>query len=381
MSKKREAEARKALTAAGVKPGAANKIIQQAASTGKGLSANELAFIQQNATQVAGQTKSQVDAKAFLGTLKTRRDALSSGSGNAGSGATETYDEYLKRQAEANKTQDRINWKEFFRATLTEWGIPQLADEAMQFVDRGFTGDTVILKLQETDTWKQRFAANEIRKKKGLGVIDPATYLALESTYTSAMRAAGLPKGFYDEISDFTNLIAADVSPAELNQRINVAAEFIDTADPMFKDQLRKLYNMNEGDMIAYALDPERALPLLERKAMNVRFATEGARQGIDVSLETAGRFTGLGVGQDEARAGFEQIAAISPETERLSAVFAGQEEAVGQEDVMTAVFSGEGSAEQKKRIQRLSEMEQSLFAGQSGVGRGSLGRSQTGQF
>jgi hypothetical protein len=295
--------------------------------------------------------------------------------------ATETYDEYLKRQAEANKAQDRINWKDFFRTTLTEWGVPQLADEAIKFVDRGFTGDTVILKLQETDTWKQRFAANEQRKKKGLGVIDPATYLALESTYTSAMRAAGLPKGFYDEISDFTNLIAADVSPAELNQRINVAAEFIDTADPMFKDQLRKLYNMNEGDMIAYALDPERALPLLERKAMNVRFATEGARQGIDVSLQTAGRFTGLGVGQEEARIGFEQIAAVTPEAERLSAVFAGQEEAVGQEDVMSAVFTGEDSAKQKKRIQRLSEMEQSLFSGQSGVGRGSLGRSQTGQF
>jgi hypothetical protein len=295
--------------------------------------------------------------------------------------ATETYDEYLKRQAEANKAQDRINWKDFFRTTLTEWGVPQLADEAIKFVDRGFTGDTVILKLQETDTWKQRFAANEQRKKKGLGVIDPATYLALESTYTSAMRAAGLPKGFYDEISDFTNLIAADVSPAELNQRINVAAEFIDTADPMFKDQLRKLYNMNEGDMIAYALDPERALPLLERKAMNVRFATEGARQGIDVSLQTAGRFTGLGVGQEEARIGFEQIAAVTPEAERLSAVFAGQEEAVGQEDVMSAVFTGEDSAKQKRKLQKLSEMEQSLFSGQSGVGRGSLGRSQTGQF
>jgi hypothetical protein len=296
-------------------------------------------------------------------------------------GDEETYDQYRKRQAEEAKRQERINWKDYFRTVLTEWGVPQLADDATKFVDKGFTGDTVILKLQDTEAWKQRFAANEQRKAKGLGIIDPATYLALESTYTSAMRAAGLPKGFYDELTDFTNLIAADVSPAELNQRINVAADFIDTADPMFKNQLRRLYNMNEGDMIAYALDPERALPLLERKAMNVRFASEGARQGIDVSLETAGKFTGLGVGQDEARAGFEQIAAISPEAERLSAVFAGQEEAVGQEDVMTAVFSGEGSAQQKKRLQRLGEMEQSLFSAQSGVGRGSLGRSQTGQF
>ena len=361
---KRAQAAQAAAKAAGV------DISKEIKAAGKAISKSELDAINKKITKAGGTAVDfATTAKGFQAPVADNNTV------------TETYDDYLKRQAEANKAQDRINWKDFFRTTLTEWGVPQLADEAIKFVDRGFTGDTVILKLQETDTWKQRFAANEQRKKKGLGVIDPATYLALESTYTSAMRAAGLPKGFYDEISDFTNLIAADVSPAELNQRINVAAEFIDTADPMFKDQLRKLYNMNEGDMIAYALDPERALPLLERKAMNVRFATEGARQGIDVSLQTAGRFTGLGVGQEEARIGFEQIAAVTPEAERLSAVFAGQEEAVGQEDVMSAVFTGEDSAKQKRKLQRLSEMEQSLFAGQSGVGAGSLARGRTGQF
>jgi hypothetical protein len=79
MSKAREQKARDALKAAGVKPGAANAIIKQAASTGKGLSPNELAFIQQNAGQLAGQTRSQVDPQAFLGTLETRRTSLSGG--------------------------------------------------------------------------------------------------------------------------------------------------------------------------------------------------------------------------------------------------------------------------------------------------------------
>jgi hypothetical protein len=351
-------------------------ISKQLAAAGKKINKDELDAINKRITRKGGT------AVSFEDTQSAAKRAASTATPAANNQVTpESYDDYLKRQDQISRDQQRVNWKEFFRTTLTEWGVPQLADQAMQFVDRGFTGDTVILKLQETDTWKQRFAANETRKKKGLSIIDPATYLALESTYESAMRAAGLPKGFYDELSDFTKLIAANVSPATLNERINIAKDFIDTADPFFRNQLKQYYNMNEGDMVAYALDPERALPLLERKANTIKFGAEAARQGLNVGLGSAETYAGMGVSGEQAKVGFEQVAQVAPEAERLSAVFAGQEAAVGQEDVMSAVFTGEGSAEQKRRLQRLSESEQSLFAGQSGVGRGSLGRSQAGQI
>jgi hypothetical protein len=44
-------------------------------------------------------------------------------------------------------------------------------------------------------------------------------------------------------------------------------------------------------------------------------------------------------------------------------------------------VFGGEQSADYKQRIRRLSEIEQSRFAGQSGVTRGSLAQGTQGQF
>lgn len=360
---KRAQAAKAAAKAAGV------DISKQLAAAGSKINKKELEAINKRITKAGGA------AVSFEETAKGFTPAVSE------EVVPESYDEYLKRQSEISRGQEKTNWKEFFRTTLTNWGIPQLADEAMKFVDRGFTGDTVILKLQDTDAFKKRFAANETRKTKGLAIIDPATYLALESTYESAMRAAGLPKGFYDELSDFTTLIAADVSPAELNQRINIAADFIDTADPAYKNQLKRLYGMGESDMIAFALDPERALPLLERKANVIKFASEGNRQGIQVGLGSAERYADMGVSQEEARVGFEQIAEIAPEAEKLSAVFAGQEEAVSQEDVMSAVFTGEDSAKQKRKLQRLSQSNIDLFSGGSGVGRGSLGKSQTGQI
>jgi hypothetical protein len=91
--------------------------------------------------------------------------------------------------------------------------------------------------------------------------------------------------------------------------------------------------------------------------------------------------YTGqLGVTQQEARQGFEQVAQILPEAQRLGAITPGAQP-VGLEETTTAVFGGESSADYKQRIRRLAEIEQSRFAGQSGVSRTSLTQGTQGQF
>jgi hypothetical protein len=281
----------------------------------------------------------------------------------------------------ARLQSQRTDWSEYLTQVFNSYGLGSLAPRIREFVQQGYTPDTVTLKLQETPEYQQRFVGNEARRKTGLPVLSPAEYLEVESSYKQIMRTAGLPTGFYDNPDDFAKFIGIDVSPAELKQRVDVAALTLENADPLFKQQLKQFYNLNDGDMIAYALDPERALPTLLRQTQATQFGAEAARQGLQVQRTMAEAYAGLGVTQEQARQGFEQVAQITPEAERLSSVFAGQEEAVGQEDVMSAVFTGEGSAEYQKRLKRLSEMEQSLFAGQSGVGAGSLARGRTGQF
>jgi hypothetical protein len=386
MSKANEKKAREALKAAGVKPGAANAIIQQAAKTGSGISKNELAFIQQNAGQLAGQTKSQVDAKAFLGTVDTRRAAIS------GAAPTATPEQISPEEAARRAAQQiedaRLNRQRrdsivMLQQMLEQYGLGSLASVVTRLKQENYSDEVVELKLMETPEWKARFIGNEERRKAGLPVLRPDEYLGVEAAYKKIMRDAQLPVGFYDDPSDFGRFIGFDISPTELQERVNMANLSLQNADPFYTDSLRTMYGLNDGDMLAYALDPERAMPLITRQVKAAQFGAEAARQGIQgISTDMAERYTGqFGVSQEQARQGFEQVAMIQPEAERLSAVFAGQEEGVGLEETTSAVFGGDQSADYKKRIQRLSEMEQSLFAGQSGVGRGSLGRSQTGQF
>lgn len=280
----------------------------------------------------------------------------------------------------AQTTFNRQNWKELLKRTLTNWGLPTLVPVVQGYIDQGYSGETASLMIQDEPVYQQRFAGNVTRQKAGLPVLSPDEYLSTESAYRQSMRAANLPAGFYDDPSDFSKFIAADVSPAELKSRVDAAALSINNADPYYTSSLSKLYGIDTGSMIAYALDPERALPLINKQVQAAQFGAEAARQGLQVTTPMAETYTGLGVTQQQARQGFEQVAEILPTAQKLSQMTQGAQP-VGFEEVTSAVLGGEQSADYKQRLKKLSEIEQSRFAGQSGVGRGSLSRGMSGQI
>jgi hypothetical protein len=276
---------------------------------------------------------------------------------------------------------EQTDWIEQLRLIFSNYGLDSLAPKITEFIQMGYSPDTVTLKLQETPEYKQRFIGNETRRKAGLPVLSPAEYLSVESSYKKIMKDAELPAGFYDQPEDFGKFIGSDISPTELQERVSIANQSIQNADPFYTDSLRRFYGLNTGDMLAYALDPERALPAITRQQKAAQFGAEAARQGIQIAQPMAERFTGqLGVTQEQARTGFEQVATILPEAQKLSQITAGAQP-FGLEETTTAVFGGESSADYKKRLQRLADIEQSRFAGQAGVGQPSLRKTTQGQF
>jgi hypothetical protein len=274
----------------------------------------------------------------------------------------------------------RTNWTEALKAQYEQAGLGALGDRIVEFVKQGFDPETIDFKIRETPEFKLRFPANEARKKAGLPVLSLDEYIAAENAYQSVFRQAGFAKGFYDSKEDFTKFLENDISPSELKQRVDIASLSVDNADPYFVDSLQRLYGIPKADMVAYALDPERALPFINRQVQAAQFGGEAARQGLSIDRSMAETYTGLGVTQTQARQGFEQVAEILPTAQRLSSITP-EAAPVGLGETTSAVFGGEQSADYKQRIKRLSEIEQSRFAGQSGVGRGSLTQQTQGQF
>lgn len=278
------------------------------------------------------------------------------------------------------RQMERTDWIEQLNIIFKDYGLESLAPKITEYVQQGFTPATVTLKLQETPEYKQRFAGNEARKKAGLSVLNPKDYLATEQSYRQIMRSAGLPKGFYDNPDDFSTFIGFDVSPSELKERVDIADLFVNNIESYYTDSLTKFYGLNKGDLISYVLDPERSLPLITRQAQAAQFGGEAARQGLDITKPLAEQYAAMGVSRQQARTGFEQVAQIVPVAEKLSQMTAGAQP-FGVAEATTAVFGGDQSAEQKRRLQKLAQTEQSRFAGQAGVGQPSLGMSRQGQF
>ena len=323
----------------------------------------------------AAKSKAAADAKAKADAAQAAKDKIVADANAAAAAETER----LRNQAIINNTQ-KIDWIEQLSLLFKNYGLETLAPKIKDFVQQGYSADTVTLKLQETPEYQQRFSGNAARLKAGLSVLSPAEYLATEEAYRQTMRTTGLPKGFYDSPDDFSKFIANDVSPAELKQRVDLAALSVDNADPFYTKQLQDMYGLSSGDMIAHVLDPERAMPFINKQVQAVQFGAAAARQGINVDLSTAEQFANMGVTKQQAEQGFQQVAELAPITDKLSGIYK-EAPAYGQKEAITEAFGGTGSADAAARRKRLAQMEQAQFSGSSGTGKSSFAQQQTGRI
>lgn len=126
-------------------------------------------------------------------------------------------------------------------ALFSNYGLESLAGKIYDYVKNGYSADTISILLQDTPEYKQRFAANEARRKAGISVLSPAEYLSIENSYRQLFRQSGLPQGFYDTKEDFTNFIAGDMSPTELQGRLELATQATALANPQYKAALKQM--------------------------------------------------------------------------------------------------------------------------------------------
>jgi hypothetical protein len=259
---------------------------------------------------------------------------------------------------------------------FTESQINELLPQVTQWQSVYTPAQIVADLLPTTTVYQQRFIANEARIKNGLKPLSPSEYLADENSYRAALKDAGLPAGFYDSSDDFAGFISQDVSPYEIKLRADAAARAVNNTDPAYTRALRDIYGIDEGMMTAFMLDPDRALPLVEKQAKAVEFGTAAVRQGLQatkIGEQFAERGPATGYTADQ---GYSAIAGMLPTASKLGQVYG---QTYDQATAEQEVFSGLESAKRKR--QKLGQMETATFSGQSGVAAGSLKASKSGQF
>jgi hypothetical protein len=84
--------------------------------------------------------------------------------------------------------------------------------------------------------------------------------------------------------------------------------------------------------LTAYFLDPQVASPLLEKQYASSLIGVEARRQGIGVDVYGAENLQELGISQEQARAGFGQVA-------RAESLTSGRGDVVTQQQLIGGTF------------------------------------------
>lgn len=255
-----------------------------------------------------------------------------------------------------------------------QYGLESLAPRIVSYIQSGLGADAIQLELQNTTEYKTRFAGNEKRRAAGLPVLSPAEYVATEQAYRQVMSSAGLPVGFYDQPEDFHSFLANDVSPTEVKQRVDAASQAIFNAPTGTLDIFRQYYN--EGDLIAYALDPAKAAPLIEQRIKAAEAGATAAQQGLQVKQSTAEDLARQGFSLSQLQSGFGDVAANDAAAKNLGNIYG---ENVTTDDLVAATFGSSSSAAEK--VKKLASQERATFGGTAGATSASLGKSSGGQL
>ena len=255
-----------------------------------------------------------------------------------------------------------------------------------EFIVEGLSPAEFTLRLRETDAYKKRFAANAQRINKGLRALSEAEYITLEDQYQNVMRNYGLPASYYARgdmgvQQGFEKFIAGDVSAAELEDRIQTAQSRVINAAPEVATSLREFYpEITGGDILAYALDPDKALTEIRRKVGAAEIGAGAKQAGLATGLARAEELQRYGVTAEQARQGFQTIGSLLPRASQLGDIYAKQ--GMGPFTQTTAeaeIFGTPGAVEAAAKRRKLTELETAQFSGQVGVG--ALGRERAGQF
>ena len=268
---------------------------------------------------------------------------------------------------------------------FSTYGLGGLVEPLRTLITDGVSPAEFTLRLRATDAYRKRFAANQTRINKGLRALSEAEYIGLEDQYQNIMRNYGLPASYYargdmGRQEGFEKFIGGDVSAAELEDRIQTAQNRVINAAPEVAASLRTYYpDITNGDILAYSLDPEKALTEIRRKVTAAEIGAGAAMAGLTAGVARAEELGRYGVTGEQARQGFRAVAEVAPRGGQLAEIY--KQTPYTQATAEQEVFGLAGASEAERQRKKLTQLEQAAFSGQAGAAGGALARDRAGAF
>jgi hypothetical protein len=283
------------------------------------------------------------------------------------------YNAYIAQIKQDEKTKAGQSAYDLLFQQFNQYGMGALVEPLKQFIQQGLSSSEFTLRLRDTDAYKKRFAANAARIGKGLSALNEAEYIGLEDQYQNIMRQYGLPASYYTRgdmgrQEGFEKFLANDVSAAELEDRVLTAQSRVINANPEVLASLKQFYpGITDGDILAYTLDPDKALTDIKRKVTAAEIGGAAMQAGLKTGMTRAEELAAAGVTKQQAQEGFQTVAEVAPRGGQLAEIY--KQSPYTQTTAEAEVFGLAGSTEAAKQRKKLTSLETAAFGGSAGAG------------
>jgi len=272
----------------------------------------------------------------------------------------------------------------FGAAEASQPYVSKLYDLVSGFYNSGSTIDEALnLAIREAKTknvipeFTERFAGifaleDQLRLGKAVSVPTIAEFFAAEAKMGEVLTAAGLGDLATQKI--LGGIIGKGKSVLEVTNLISETFTTIDNAPAALKQTFATYFPGVDRASIAKALlmGAEGAAEL-DKKIRGISVLSAAGSQGISTDLTSASDIAAQGYDYQQSLTGFGTVKQL----ERANQLASLTGDKFTQEQAISATFGK--SIEEKKKLEKISELEQSRYAGRSGLARGALASQARG--
>ena len=194
---------------------------------------------------------------------------------------------------------------------LSGAGMEALGPDVWKQWTAGTTAAQIMDYIRNTPQYAARFPAMAALNKSGRNISE-AAYIAKETSDIELMKRYGVPAGIFDNKQYLGSLIENNVDLTTLQLRLIAAQDTVMSYDASIKDYAKTAYGLDDGHLMAWALDSTLALPVIEQQAKAIKIGGAAFAAGLkleDVSKAGAESLAAAGVTQEQAKQGFTNIA------------------------------------------------------------------------
>lgn len=247
---------------------------------------------------------------------------------------------------------------------LQQYGLGGMLDWVRGKLIAGASEAEIQLELYDQPAFQARFPAIKARMDKGLTPVSVSEILEYETRGRELMRQAGLTGNQYTSSAYLQGLMTQDVSLAEVQERLQDGLLRVQNAPAEVRTVFGSYFGTNGDAALAQLfLDPERALPELEKMAATAVAGGIGERFGVQIAQGIAREIADTGASDAAIWQGFANLDSmrglfqesisetqdLTVENEGVSAVFGtrpgAQKALTDRVSARTSQFKGGGSA------------------------------------